>query len=520
MAGSAAAGTAVASLGLLNTRIALAEGDCSFASFSVPGFGPISPVLPENTAALGDLAMGDLRGIPLLRLPKGFHYTAISIRGQVMSDGVLCPGDHDGMACFSGPSGTYTLIRNHELSPDEVEDGNPLGCLAPNGNQYDPFRNAASGYGGGGTTNVVVNRQGEVVEDYVSLGGTIRNCAGGPTSWGSWISCEENVTVPDFSGSSSPSSDPDQTTVKHGYNFEVPKDIGEAVEPIPLIDMGRFNHEAVSVDPRNGITIYQTEDRRDSCYYKFVPNKGGLKRFGALQQGGTLYAMAIDPDQVSDCNGARLPIASPFGVNCVDTRGLDRGAEASMLPFLGQPLKVKWVRIDDVDPEGDTLRFEAQAKGATIWWRGEGAWYSNKKHYWVNSGAGDAGEGQVVCYDPRTETVTLVVESTDENLLDGPDNITASRDGTLYLCEDGSGGDIGDANYSQYVVGVDPSGGLFQFAHNIIPGDTSEFAGACFSPDGRYMFVNNQGLGITYCIWHESGRAIELRSVFNRAYQS
>jgi secreted PhoX family phosphatase len=157
--------------------------------------------------------------------------------------------------------------------------------------------------------------------------------------------------------------------------------------------------------------------------------------------------MVIKPGQRSKCNGSYLPtIVLDNKVKIVDTRGLDRGASGSMLPFLGQPLEVDWVKLDDVDPDDDTLRFEAQAKGAAVWWRGEGAWYHQGKHYWVCSGAGDIGEGQVWCYDPHTETVTLIVESTNENLLDGPDNMTIARDGTLYLCEDGSGGEEGDPN--------------------------------------------------------------------------
>ncbi|MDJ0735809.1 MAG: DUF839 domain-containing protein [Nostocaceae cyanobacterium] len=513
---AAAAGTAMAPMGLLQTRRAIAKingESCSPASFTVDGFGPLSPRLPLNSAELGNVAgKGDLRNVPLLRLPQGFQYTAISIRGDLMSDGVLVPGDHDGMAAFWSKRGFVALVRNHELSIDEKEAGSTVGCLAPNGKQYDPFtgNNNPSGFGGGGTSTVIVDRYGRKIRDYVSLGGTIRNCAGGPTPWGSWISCEENV--------STPKSDP-RTTKKHGYNFEVPSELDEAVDPIPLIAMGRMNHEAVSVD-RRGI-VYQTEDRGDSAYYKFVPKvRGRARRFGDLQEGGDLYAMVIEKNQKSDCNKDPLPtgifpIETPE-TECVDTRGLGRGAQGSMLPFLGQPLKVRWVKLEDVDPEEDTLRFEAQAKGAAVFWRGEGAWYYRGKHYWVCSGAGDAAEGQVWCYDPRHETVTMIVESTDENLLDGPDNMTVGRDGTIYLCEDGSGGNEGDPNYSQYIVGVDEEGGLFQFAHNIIPDDTSEFAGACFSPDGKYMYVNSQGIGITYCIWREDNRLIAPRLAFRR----
>ena len=185
-----------------------------------------------------------------------------------------------------------------------------------------------------------------------------------------------------------------------------------------------------------------------------------------------------------------------------------------MLPFLGQPLKVDWVKLEDVDPAEDTLRFEAQSKGAAVWWRGEGAWFQGGKHYWVCSGAGDIGEGQVWCYDPLRETVTMVVESTDENLLDGPDNIAVAKDGTLYLCEDGSTGTPGQGNFSEKVVGVAANGGLFDFARNAL--DTSEFAGACFSTNGKFMYVNSQGVGITYAIWRTDNRPIFLNQVRGR----
>ena len=488
---AAAAGTAVAPLGLLNARRAMAQIDasCAPASFRVAGFGPISAKLPLNAAELPP----PYGNVPLLSLPEHFQYTAFSLRGTEMSDGVIVPGNHDGMACFPGTEGNSILVRNHERSI-----GGGLDTMAPNGKQYDRF---TDGSGGGGTTTVVVDRNGKVVQDYVSLGGTIRNCAGGPTYWSSWISCEENVTTP--------TSDL-RATKRHGYNFEVPSQLGEAVEPIPLVAMGRMNHEAVSVDAQSGY-IYQTEDRNDSIYYRFVPQTRP-NGFGDIQRGGELFAMVIKPMQRSSCNGALLPTSLMQFKQVVDTRGLRGGATASMLPFLGQPLKVEWVKLEDVDPVNDTLRFEAQAKGAAVWFRGEGAWFHQGKHYWVCSNAGDAGEGQVWCYNPRTETVTLVVECTDENLLDGPDNMTVARDGTIYLCEDGSAGTPGASNYSQRIVGVDANGGLFDFAKNIIANDTSEFAGACFSANGKYLFVNSQGAGISYAIWRTDNRPIYLNA--------
>lgn len=498
---SATAATMVAPLGLLSARTALGT-NCQPGSFAVPGFGQIRPLLPDNHESLRVVAETDwltrnLSSTPLLALPSGFRYTAISLRGYPMSDGLPVPGNHDGMACFAGPGDHFTLVRNHELSITDEFAGNRLGCLAPDGKRFDEFTDAGVGLGGGGTTTVIVNRNGRKVRDYVSLGGTIRNCAGGATPWNTWISCEEDVSTPALNPYS---------TRKHGYTFEVPANLDSAVEPVPMVAMGRMNHEAVSVDARSG-NVYQTEDRHNAAYYRFVPHqKPGA--FGDLQRGGDLYAMVIDPSQRADCDNSPLPTSDSNGSSVVDTRGVSRGGPASMLAFLGQPLKVNWVKLEDVDPQDDTLRLEAQAKGAAVFWRNEGATYADGYHYFVGSGAGDAGEGQVWRYDEHNDTITLLLESTSESLLDGPDNITAGPDGTLYLCEDGSTGFPGLAHHGQRLIGVDKSGGLFTFAKNLL--DTSEFAGVCFSPDGRYLFVNSQGAGITYAIWRENGGVIQL----------
>lgn len=502
---SAAVGTTVAPLGLFYSRSAAAE--CMINGQS-NGFGPLAPTIPLNTNDLGMTGPGNLVGMALLELPPGLIYTAISITGQTMSDGTLVPGDHDGMACFTRgyphcgrryakgdkpsrvddhayasesnwrrrprPSRFYYLVRNHELSPGENEFGNTLGVSGSLETRYDPLVN------GGGTTTLIVDNKGLLIRDYASLSGTIRNCAGGPTPWHSWISCEEDVTPASSS----------RVSVPHGYNFEVPAFRKKTEKAVPLVEMGRFNHEAVAVDPEKG-DIYQTEDRGDSAFYRFTP-RVRPRRYGDLQKGGDLYAIVIDPDQFSTCDFTSLPVTTaPSGATVVNT-----GSGVSQ--FLGQPLAVSWVKLDDVDPVNDTLRKEAQSKGAAIFRRGEGMWYDKGLIYFVCTSAGNNGNGQVWAYDPARETVTLLVESKSSSELDNADNITVAPDGTLYLCEDTFGADV---------VGVDRLGRLFKFARNNY--DSSEFAGACFSPDGRIMFVNQQGPGITYCIFRENGKPID-----------
>ena len=146
-----------------------------------------------------------------------------------------------------------------------------------------------------------------------------------------------------------------------------------------------------------------------------------------------------------------------------------------------------------------------------MFFRGEGAWYGNGKVYFVATQAGTPafdstrGNGQVWEYDTRKETLKLLVEASSAgDLLDEPDNVVVTPFGDLILCEDGGG--------EQFLVGLTKKGELYHFAKNVAfansPNATfkdqfadNEFAGACFSPDGKTMFVNIQTPGITFAIW-------------------
>ena len=94
------------------------------------------------------------------------------------------------------------------------------------------------------------------------------------------------------------------------------------------------------------------------------------------------------------------------------------------------------------------------------------------------------------------QELELIFESIDREQLDAPDNICVSPSGNnLILCEDGGG--------AEYLHLLRRSGNsIHRLARNIIPGqEGSEWAGACFSPDGNTLFANVQGAGITFAIW-------------------
>jgi hypothetical protein len=446
VAGATAAGAALLSP-LENFYSRVAHGQTA----NGVGYGPLFPKMPENADELVGTVRGgiDLGLTPILSLPKGFSYTAISITGQQMDDGGTVPGLHDGMAAFEGPNNSTVLVRNHEVG---ANGSNPV--VPYNGVKYDRL--------GGGTTNVVIGPDRRVRYQFASVAGTIRNCAGGPTPWGSWITCEEDVST--ATGGN---------LQRHGYNFEVPASAELMVaEPVPLVAMGRFNHEAVAVEPETG-WVYQTEDRGDSLFYRFRPNVPGQ-----LREGGVLEALKITDSRARNVDGN----GSSNTVN-------------NYRDLLGQPLEVSWVTIDNPNPAGDTVRIEGRSKGAARFSRGEGAWYGNGRTYFVCSDGGNDRVGQVWAYesgnDPTHGTLTLVVEARTSDPLAAPDNICVAPWGDLFLCEDGSG--------TEYVVGVNARGELYRFAENALNG--SEFAGACFSQDGKTLFVNMQSPGITFAIW-------------------
>jgi secreted PhoX family phosphatase len=444
--GTGAAATAVAPLAALYSRAATG------APLFGPGFGPLEPQLAVNAA---DLIITQPNGTvfnwtntPILSLPKGFSYRVVSVVGQTMTDGKLVPGDHDGMAAFNGPEATTILVRNHELSPTETEFGSAAGVDVDTSLKWGKAAR-------GGTSTLVIDQQGRLVKDFGSLGGTWNNCAGGLTPWGSWLTCEEVFNV---------SSAGTVDERKHGYVFEVPASAQGPVPAVPIVGMGRFSHEATAIDPDTGY-VYETEDRSDSCFYRYLPNIPGQ-----LLQGGTLQAMVIRNNPA---------INTKAGFNDVIQPGVE--------------FPVDWVQIDNPDPNTDTVRQEAQNKGAAIFYRGEGMWFGNGLIYFISTGDSSASSvhwGQVWAYNPRASTVKLVVQSPGMGVLDAPDNITVGPDGRLYLCEDGGG--------DQFIVSVNSQGDLSQVAKNILNGN--EFCGACFSHNGRFMFVNIQTPGMTLVI--------------------
>jgi secreted PhoX family phosphatase len=404
----------------------------------------------------------------LVALPQGFTYKVISSQGEQMTDGFIVPALHDGMGAFHGPNGTTILVRNHEV----YSTASPgLGAFGENNellSQVDQSLLYDTGAGGGpalgGTTTLVFDTQTQSLESHhLSLAGTLRNCSGGITPWGSWITCEETT---ERVGHASLSQ-------AHGYPFEVHASAERGLQQaIPLTAMGRFNREAIAVDAQSGI-VYQTEDLSDGLLYRYIPEIPGR-----LEAGGEVQALVIT------------------GRPSLDTRNWE---EREVYP--GSPMDVEWVTLDDVTAPSDDLRFRGFGDGAARFARAEGIWYGNGEIYIVCTNGGPAQQGQVWRYEPKqnqygsgvADTLELFLESNDNLLLHNGDNITIAPWGDLIICEDGVDG-IGHNR----VVGITPTGEMYEIIRNMK--STGEFTGICFSPDGTTLFVNMQLEGLTVAV--------------------
>jgi len=395
----------------------------------------------------------------LLDLSRGFKYRVVQTVEDKLSNGAPVPGDFDGMVAIDGPRNNgVTLVRNHEL---RARDITATKAAAVGTNPFDP---AAPG----GTTALVVGPNRKLDESFVASSGTLNNCAGGGTPWGTWLTCEE-----------------DRTT-GHGFVFESdPADPENDRSRTPIRAMGYFSHEAVDIDPRTGI-VYLTEDdfrgkqvapdmevpggpgvpgtTRSSFLYRYLPSNRA-QRPGALQEGGKLQAMAIQERPQFN---------------------MDLGAT-------GESFQVVWVDVSAEEPHDDAL-----AKGAARFQRLEGCHFEGGAFWFDDTSGGEARVGQVFRLIPSgdpagggTDTLELFLEGSTKDQMDAPDNLYITPWGDVWLAEDGDDGNR--------LIGLTPQGEQYVFALNRL--NDSEFTGPCFSPDGKTFFLNIQDPGHTFAIW-------------------
>lgn len=364
---------------------------------------------------IGPLGAPDANG---LRLPPGFSSRVVARAGVAVGNtGFTWHTDPDGGAVFAQPDGGWVYVSNREFEP-------------------------------GGVNAIRFDASGEVADAYEILPGALTrwNCAGGPTPWNTWMSCEE---------------------WERGTVWEC--DPRGRAAPRRHLALGSFAHEALAVDPATNV-LYMTEDRRDGRFYRFVPERPAPGGRPDLSAGRLQVMQAQAPQETLDRAGAT------------------------------GPWPVRWLDVPQPNPDATQTPTHRQAPASSAFNGGEGLWHHAGALYFSTK-----GDRRIWAHDPAAQTLRVVYDDyfhAPAPVLDAVDNLLFTPGGDLVVAED-----KGDA--SQQAVAVTPAGAVFPLVE-LAGQRGSEVTGPAFSPDGRHFYFSSQRgpgadaapgtAGVTYCV--------------------
>lgn len=376
--------------------------------------------------------------------------------------------------------------------------------------------------------------------------GTINNCAGGVTPWGTYIMAEENIHgyfmgdlpeghreaanykrlgIPEgsyawgkFHDRFDVSKEPNEPN-RFGWIVEV--DVNDPTSaPRKRTALGRFKHEgAASAVAKNGqVVFYLGDDERFDYVYKFITsaryNPDDRAANMNLLDDGTLYVARFD----ADGGIAWLPLT--FGQGPLTAQnGFESQADVLIETRRAADLlgATPMDRPEDIEPNpetgrayvmltNNTKRKEANAANPRV---------ANAFGHIVEIIEDDAdlaattGTWEILlkCGDPSIADVgaTFTTETTGNGWFGMPDNCAIDSDGRLWVSTDGNSPSDTGRTDGLWAVDVEgPARGTSRLFYRVPVG--AEMCGPCPTPDLATFFVAVQHPGDGGEDWDGHGR--------------
>lgn len=355
-------------------------------------------------------------GATELKIPGGnYRYQVLFSEGDPVKvewrgSMAKAKGKHDYIVFLpiEGSASHGILWVNHETIAPDAEIGNGGGASV-----MEVFRDSVSGWRLVGFPHAI---------NFGPVGGTLHNCLGALTPWGTILTSEEIEPANNFV------KDPEDSTKKllpdsadfggmrrwmnYGWMVEVDPFKREVLGKRHA--MGRFMHEgnAAMADEK---TFYMCDDEGPGAFFKFVADTA------RNLNSGQLYAWRME----ADSNGSHW-ISLP--------RGRDTLVHARRHAF--QRGASIFIRLEDIEelPDGSFLITETgkdSVSMATAITQG-GKVMPHLEKFHVGKQIYDDRHGRILRYDPKTETMTVFLEGgqalEDRSIvLSNPDNISLDK---------------------------------------------------------------------------------------------